>query len=125
MTYKEAIKELRDGLDTHTEYYLGNQADRKLAEICIKALERCQKAEESFEWCHECKEYDKEKHCCHRFTKQIRKTVSDITDHYRRLCKKQEKLRECIGTYKKCDKYDFLVDAWQLVEILKEFEVEE
>ena len=25
-----------------------------------------------FEWCTDCKEYDQEKHCCHRWTKVIR-----------------------------------------------------
>lgn len=34
--------------------------------------------QESFEWCHDCKEYDQEKHCCHRWTKTIRKTVDEL-----------------------------------------------
>ena len=34
--------------------------------------------EEEFEWCHDCKEYDKEKHCCHRWTKVIRQTVEEL-----------------------------------------------
>lgn len=33
---------------------------------------------EEFEWCHDCKEYDKEKHCCHRWTKVIRNTVEEL-----------------------------------------------
>lgn len=33
---------------------------------------------EEFEWCHDCKEYDQEKHCCHRFTKVIRNTVEEL-----------------------------------------------
>lgn len=33
---------------------------------------------EEFEWCHDCKEYDAERHCCPRWTKVIRKTVEDL-----------------------------------------------
>lgn len=38
---------------------------------------------ESFEWCHDCKEYDQEKHCCHRWTKVIRKTIAEIEEEYK------------------------------------------
>jgi rubrerythrin len=31
-----------------------------------------------FEWCHDCKEYDQDAHCCHRWTKVIRNTVNDL-----------------------------------------------
>lgn len=34
--------------------------------------------EEQFEWCHDCKEYDQNAHCCHRWTKVIRNTVNDL-----------------------------------------------
>lgn len=30
------------------------------------------------EWCTDCKEYDKEAHCCHRWTKVIRNTVDEL-----------------------------------------------
>ena len=33
---------------------------------------------ESFEWCTDCKEYDQESHCCHRWSKMIRKTVEEM-----------------------------------------------
>jgi len=33
---------------------------------------------QSFEWCTDCKEYDQEKHCCHRYSKVIRDTVAEI-----------------------------------------------
>ena len=35
-----------------------------------------------FEWCHDCKEYDQEKHCCHRWTKVIRQTVEEVKRQY-------------------------------------------
>ena len=34
--------------------------------------------EESFEWCTDCKEYDQEAHCCHRWSKMIRKTIEEM-----------------------------------------------
>ena len=33
---------------------------------------------QSFKWCTDCKEYDQEKHCCHRYSKVIRNTVAEI-----------------------------------------------
>ena len=44
----------------------------------VKALPSAQPEPEEFEWCHTCREYDQEKHCCHRWTKVIRKTVDDM-----------------------------------------------
>lgn len=36
------------------------------------------KHEDADEWCIDCKEYDKEKHCCPRWNKVIRDTVDEI-----------------------------------------------
>ena len=33
---------------------------------------------QTFEWCTDCKEYDQEKHCCHRWSKVIRDTVEEM-----------------------------------------------
>jgi len=33
---------------------------------------------EEFEWCTDCKEYDQNKHCCHRWNKVIRETVEEL-----------------------------------------------
>ena len=35
-----------------------------------------------FEWCTDCKEYDQEKHCCHRWTKVIRQTITEVKRQY-------------------------------------------
>ena len=44
-----------------------------------KLIEEAPPAEkESFEWCTDCKEYDREAHCCHRFTKVIRNAVDEL-----------------------------------------------
>lgn len=42
----------------------------------IKAMPSAE--EEVFEWCHDCKEYDQKKHCCHRWTKVIRQTIEEM-----------------------------------------------
>ena len=33
---------------------------------------------DKFEWCKDCKEYDHDKNCCHRWTKVIRETLDEI-----------------------------------------------
>ena len=33
------------------------------------------------EWCTECKEYDKEKHCCPRFNQVIRTTLQEVQEN--------------------------------------------
>lgn len=38
--------------------------------------------QETFEWCHDCKEYDQEQHCCHRWSQQIRKTIEELEASY-------------------------------------------
>lgn len=32
----------------------------------------------TFRWCTDCREYDQEKHCCHRWSKVIRDTVEEM-----------------------------------------------
>lgn len=34
-----------------------------------------------FEWCTDCKEYDQEKHCCHRWTSKIREVVEEVKQY--------------------------------------------
>ena len=46
--------------------------------------------EESFEWCTDCKEYDQEGHCCHRWSKMIRKTVDEMQIVHCKDCKHAE-----------------------------------
>lgn len=55
--------------------YLDDDMIRRI-QMGLKRLPSAE--EESFEWCTDCKEYDQEKHCCHRWTKVIRNTVEEI-----------------------------------------------
>jgi hypothetical protein len=70
MTREEAIQLIDE---IASSYY---PCDKKDAlEMAIKALEQ---ESQTFEWCHDCSEYDHEKHCCPRFNNVIRKTVEEI-----------------------------------------------
>lgn len=48
----------------------------------IENLPSAEPEPEEFEWCHDCKEYDQEKHCCHRWTKVIRQTIVEVKKQY-------------------------------------------
>ena len=56
----------------------GTKIQREAIDVAIKAIEKQIQKEESFEWCTDCKEYDQEAHCCHRYSKMIRKTVDEM-----------------------------------------------
>ena len=51
--------------------------------VYYELLADVQEAEEEqkpqiFKWCDTCREYDQEKHCCHRYSKVIRDTVEEM-----------------------------------------------
>jgi hypothetical protein len=48
-------------------------------EDVLKALEQ-QPCYNPDEWCHNCKEYDQEKHCCPRYNKIIRNAVEEMKE---------------------------------------------
>ena len=83
MTREEAILLLHDMKDTYdeihenTNYEIGYEQMTAL-DMAIEALQEVQKHEETFEWCHDCKEYDKDNYCCHRWSKVIRNTVEEL-----------------------------------------------
>ena len=72
----EIVYESIDSSDTaeyFAKYGTGILAVRK------EDIDKMPSAEdESFEWCTDCKEYDSEAHCCHRWSKIIRKTVEEM-----------------------------------------------
>ena len=37
---------------------------------------------QTFKWCTDCREYDQEKHCCHKWSKVIRDTVKEMKQEY-------------------------------------------
>ena len=43
---------------------------------------RNEQESQTFKWCTDCREYDQEKHCCHRWSKVIRDTVEEMKQEY-------------------------------------------
>lgn len=70
----DACRSVADNINSPTDQQIG-------AEYCLDLIKEIPSAEpeqEEFEWCHDCKEYDQEQHCCHRWTKVIRQTVEEL-----------------------------------------------
>lgn len=66
----EAISDEMDRID-HVPQWVYDRLENKIRQLPSAE-------EESFEWCTDCKEYDQEAHCCHRYSKMIRKTVEEM-----------------------------------------------
>lgn len=96
MTYEEAldtfVKEYNchnsdpakcpaDGCDPCENYTFPGQVFEAM-ELAIDALEQVIKRNESYEWCTDCKEYDQEAHCCHRWNKCIRETIKESEEYW-------------------------------------------
>lgn len=64
--------------------------------------------EEVFEWCHDCKEYDQEKHCCHRWTKVIRQTIEEMKAESER---KKGEWRHLVGNEWCCTNCGYVVST--------------
>ena len=63
---------------TERKIALSNRDDMKLPSCPLVEI-----ADTEWEWCHDCKEYDQESHCCHRWTKVIRETVAELEKCYK------------------------------------------
>ena len=50
---------------------------RDIAEKMINKIPSAQPEPNYDEWCTDCKEYDKERHCCPRWNRVIRETLKD------------------------------------------------
>lgn len=68
MTREKALNILHNASVYHPDYL-------DALNLAIEALEQ---EPQSFKWCTDCKEYDQEKHCCHRWSKVIRDTVEEM-----------------------------------------------
>ena len=68
----------QQAIDALTEYGNGRAVFISVGEAVIR-IEQLPPAEsESFEWCTDCKEYDQEAHCCHRWNKVIKNTLVEV-----------------------------------------------
>jgi hypothetical protein len=92
---QDAIEAVYEALRTPLPCYGNNllQDSMTLAKAIVNNIPSAEPLEE-FEWCHDCKEYDQEKHCCHRWTKVIRNTVEEIKTKYWRWVPVTEALPE-------------------------------
>ena len=71
------------GLSERTRKYGGDHSGydtRMLYEIqdILEGLPPAEPEYNTDEWCHDCKEYDQERHCCPRWNLVIRKTVDEL-----------------------------------------------
>ena len=70
----EVLRLMKDNWHTHN----GDWAMQESMDD-IRALPSVTPQEpQTFKWCTNCKEYDQEKHCCHRWSKVIRDTVEEM-----------------------------------------------
>ena len=107
-----------------------NCGDIEAFEIAISALEQTNTAEypcktcpqdcdttcEIYkEWCHDCKEYDQENHCCHRYSSFIRETLQDNIDAVLEDIK--EEIKGMTPTYHNSDWS--ITDLFPISEVLK------
>lgn len=65
---------------TEDEYELGLQNQWQSDADALKALPAVQPQRKTDEWCTDCREYDKKRHCCPRFNRVIRQTLSEQTE---------------------------------------------
>ena len=73
-----------DALDA-VEGWMGYPiVDETLVRVMTDIKDLPSAEQEEFEWCTDCKEYDQEAHCCHRWTKCIRNTIKEIKSAERR-----------------------------------------
>ena len=105
MTYEKAIKTLEamknleticnvSGLEPNAA--LGTSKDViDTCTLAIQALKECHYHHQIFEYCIDCKEYDREHHCCHRFTKVIGTTIYDArAEMTKDIIEQIEKMRQ-------------------------------
>ena len=63
---------------------------------------------QTFKWCTDCREYDQEKHCCHRWSKVIRNTVAEMKQEQEPIL---DKIKAEIETkYGHCDICEYFED---------------
>ena len=76
---QQAIDAVTDELDMidHVPQWVFDRLEGRL-----KQLPPAQPEPNYDEWCTDCKEYDHENHCCHRWTKVIRQTRRELQDEF-------------------------------------------
>lgn len=73
---EDAIKTAIEAVDDWDGGCNLSRAD--IIEKAIESLPSVQPQYKTSEWCHDCSEYNHDKHCCPRFNKVIRNTVEEM-----------------------------------------------
>lgn len=85
---KMDIKDVVENLQELLAWYMEENYDsetfykREAVSEAIKSVKEVEDHHETFEWCSDCKEYDREHHCCHRWSKQIKKAIVDVKEYH-------------------------------------------
>ena len=76
----EAIDALLEKGQKSRRYKLGEIWELNFDEIreALATVPSAEPEQKLDEWCTDCKEYDQEKHCCHRWNRVIRTTVDEM-----------------------------------------------
>lgn len=84
MTSEEAKKHLEILRDILVGFEQGYHIapSQKRIDACKTIIKALEQEPQTFKWCTDCKEYDQEKHCCHRWSKVIRDTVDEMKQEY-------------------------------------------
>ena len=71
---KEVINQIFYSTDNNGDVVLASTLRERIARLPSVTPQE----PKTFKWCTDCKEYDQEKHCCHRWSKVIRDTVEEM-----------------------------------------------
>ena len=78
MTNREAINIITAKMCMHQAFF-GHPVYEPLKTACETAIAALEQQEKAYdEWCTDCKEYDKDRHCCPRFNKVIRGALDEV-----------------------------------------------
>ena len=78
----------RESVMLRIREFIGNPTYTELMMVNdIKSLPPVQPKYSTDEWCHDCSEYDQDKHCCPRYNKVIRVAVEEIKQTKTGHCK--------------------------------------
>ena len=79
---EQSLRELKESAEHHANDSREEALLRRDRDI-IRALPSVTPQEpQTFKWCTDCKEYDQDEHCCHRWSKAIRDTVEEMKQEY-------------------------------------------
>lgn len=83
--------------------------------MCIDILMKLPSVKtDLFGWCTDCKEYDKEAHCCHRFSTVIKGAVDELQLVYCQDCKHYDSHdKRCKVWNHGVEEYEYCYRGWK------------